>query len=200
MALSTEQENRFKYLTYLKGQGMASANDEQEMSALFGQRSADGIGPETTSQPTAVTGQAPQEMISVTVDQEAFERGWSTGGFVAPDHDCIEPGICEGINWSQDKADMFISFHSKNAASDQKGFWRGSFSMDNIAVKGNSRAGKLKDVLLALKIGYQQNGSQVIFPNPKGAVADCDWQTVEVRGKRERRIQGVSAAGDRVAL
>ena len=91
----------------------------------------------------------------------------------------------------------FVHFHASGLGSEAPGYWRGSFYMDKLGVAGNSRAGKLKDVLVALNVPYKLNGNSVSFPDIKGHDAECDWQTVDVKGKKDLRIQGVYAVGQR---
>lgn len=145
----------------------------------------------------AQNGVVTPDIMTIHVHQETFERGWSSGGSTPPEAAGILSGVCDVLEPSRtDIGTYFAWFHSKEAESGESGYWRGALTIDKVT-DADGRGGKLKDLLLALGIGYRLERGQVSFVNPKGAVADCDWQMVEIKGQKQLRIQGVYPSGER---
>ena len=187
MAIDLRQEAvRLKKLIDM---GMASP-DEVELYNRIQGRSGQ-------SSPNGASQEEPQDMMTVKVNQEAFERGWSSGGSTPPEKAGIFAGTCDSLEASRtDPGSYFAWFKAKGIEPGTDGYWRGALTIDKVA-DADGRAGKLKDLLLALGLAYKLGRGQVIFPNPRGAEADCDWQMVDIKGQKQLRIQGVYPMGER---
>lgn len=187
-----------RVLARLKGiveAGMASVEEEvlyrRTLQELEAERRNGIVSTETLS-PAAV-----ETAYELRVSPETFERGWSAGGSTPPDRNLIGPGVLDAIEMSRTGEDtVFFWFHSRDAEQGAPGYWRGSYSADKI-LERDGRAGKVKDVLRALGMAYTLKGDLLQFHKPLGRSADCDWQMVDIKGKPERRIQGVYPVGQR---
>lgn len=187
-------------LARLKGMvdaGMATVEEEISYRKMLqnGAAPAAPAAPPTAAQPPAA--QSTAGTITLMVNREAFDRGWSSGGAVAPERDAILPGVLDSVEMANTGEDtVFFWFSSKGIEPGNPGYWRGSYMADALT-DTKSRAGKVRDVLVALGVVITLGSDRVSFPDPRGREADCDWQTVDIKGTRQRRIQGVYAPGER---
>ena len=174
--------------------GMANPDEVELYNRIQGRSDQP---PPAQSSPNGVSQEERQGMMTVKVNQDAFERGWSSGGSTPPEKAGIFAGTCDSLEASRaDPGSYFAWFKAKGVEPGADGYWRGALTIDKVT-ETDGRAGKLKDLLLALGIAYRLERGQVTFPNPRGADADCDWQLVDIKGQKQFRVQGVYPMGER---
>lgn len=178
-------------LRALKAAGVLSPEMEKRLAQLEAQAQG---RKDTTSPPPQAVG----ESITVEVNVEAFNRGGQQ--WYPPPAPGVYDAVCEGVMVpSQAPGQLWFVF--RNAGTAPR--FRGNLVCGALAEADARKSGawKIKDILEALGITYhllQTPGTplgRLTIPPIKDIPCQVEWQEVDIRGKRELRIQNVFPKG-----
>lgn len=190
--MTTLRETQYARLKNLVKAGLAEP-DEIELYNSMTSAAIDSVGnakPKSPVKSQVETPSIPADEVTIELNTEAFERGGNQ--FSPPEQPGIYDATCTGLTRPGHAEDqLWFLFASRNEAIPFRGaLVCGALNAD----ADKSGAWKVKDVVLALGVPYQLNDGSVSFRDPKGKICKVLWSWVEVKGKRELRIQDVFSA------
>ena len=201
-----ELQKEVTRLRAIRDNGFAGQDDLAKLAQLEAQ--LNGQAPAAAQAAPAAApqanGTAPAQpadgVVTAYVNPEAFDRGW--GGDTPPTQDGIFPGICTGADYRSDNDLIIFRFRSAPGSPEVfNGGYVCAAVSNGMNRDGNAQgaAGKVKDALAALgaESRFDLAGNLSMW-NLSGRSAQVLWTMVEVKGKKERRIQDVYPASQQI--
>ena len=127
--------------------------------------------------------------IFIPLNTDSFESGGVN--FQPPPREAIYPGRCSGVMFPQGGADQFWFLFEGTETT-----FYGALVTSNLSRAEGDRPGawKIKNVLDALGADYETHpgaGVQIRRSDLVGRACQVEWAYVDIKGKRELRIQNI---------
>ena len=140
-----------------------------------------------------------EEAYFIPLNLESFRTGG--GGWTAPATTGVKDAVCEGYMIPDFVEDQLWFIFTSPAGVDEP--FRGAFVCAAITRVEKSGAFKVKSVLDALNVPYEEDEEQggiKLLTAPKGKSCQVLWDDIVIKGKTERRIQDVMMPGVEAAM